>query len=102
MVRLRLRKVGSKAQQSFRLVAAETGWMGLAAGLFSLPLGALLAALMVHVINRRSFGWSMEIAWTARPFVEAMLLALGAALLAGLIPAWRLGRTDPALALKQE
>ena len=34
--------------------------------------------------------------------VEAMILALGAALLAGLIPAWRLGRTDPALALKQE
>jgi len=31
-----------------------------------------------------------------------MILALGAALLAGLIPAWRLGRTDPALALKQE
>ena len=44
----------------------------------------------------------MEIVWTARPFVEAMALALGAALLAGLIPAWRLGRTDPALALKQE
>jgi putative ABC transport system permease protein len=66
------------------------------------PLGALLAALMVHVINRRSFGWSMEIAWTARPFVEAMILALGAALLAGLIPAWRLGKTDPALALKLE
>ena len=97
-----MRAQGLTRRQLLRLVAAETGWMGLAAGLFSLPLGALLAALMVHVINRRSFGWSMEIAWTARPFVEAMLLALGAALLAGLIPAWRLGRTDPALALKQE
>ncbi len=97
-----MRAQGLTRRQLLRLVAAETGWMGLAAGLFSLPLGALLAALMVHVINRRSFGWSMEIAWTARPFVEAMVLALGAALLAGLIPAWRLGRTDPALALKQE
>ncbi len=97
-----MRAQGLTRRQLLKLVAAETGWMGLAAGLFSLPLGALLAALMVHVINRRSFGWSMEIAWTARPFVEAMVLALGAALLAGLIPAWRLGRTDPALALKQE
>ena len=44
----------------------------------------------------------MPIDWTARPFVEALALAIGAALLAGLIPAWRLGRTDPALALKQE
>jgi putative ABC transport system permease protein len=57
---------------------------------------------MVHVINRRSFGWSMPIDWTARPFVEALALAIGAALLAGLVPAWRLGRTEPALALKQE
>lgn len=97
-----LRAQGLTRRQLLKLVAAETGWMGLAAGLFSLPLGALLAGLMVHVINRRSFGWSMEIEWTARPFVEAMLLALGAALLAGLVPAWRLGRTDPALALKQE
>ncbi|MEO8195639.1 MAG: ABC transporter permease [Thermoanaerobaculia bacterium] len=97
-----LRAQGLTRRQLLKLVAAETGWMGLAAGLFSLPLGALLAALMVHVINRRSFGWSMEIAWTPRPFVEALALALGAALLAGLIPAWRLGRTDPALALKQE
>jgi putative ABC transport system permease protein len=97
-----MRAQGLTRRQLLQLVAAETGWLGAAAGLFSLPLGALLAALMVHVINRRSFGWSMEIAWTARPFVEAMILALGAALLAGLIPAWRLGKTDPALALKLE
>jgi putative ABC transport system permease protein len=97
-----LRAQGLTRRQLLLLVAAETGWMGLAAGLFSLPLGALLAALMVHVINRRSFGWSMPIDWTARPFAEALALALGAALLAGLVPAWRLGRTDPALALKQE
>lgn len=97
-----LRAQGLTRRQLLRLVAAETGWMGLAAGLFALPLGALLSALMVHVINRRSFGWSMELAWTARPFVEALALALGAALLAGLVPAWRLGRTDPALALKEE
>ncbi len=97
-----LRAQGLRRRQLLRLVAAETGWMGLAAGLFALPLGALLAALMVHVINRRSFGWSMEIAWTPRPFLEALILALGAALLAGLIPAWRLGRTDPARALREE
>ncbi|MEO7973315.1 MAG: ABC transporter permease, partial [Thermoanaerobaculia bacterium] len=97
-----LRAQGLTRRQLLQLVAAETGWIGLAAGLFALPLGALLSALMVHVINRRSFGWSMELAWTARPFLEALALALGAALLAGLIPAWRLGRSDPALALKQE
>lgn len=97
-----LRALGLTRGQLLVLVGAETGWIGLAAGLFSLPLGALLSALMVHVINRRSFGWSMELLLPARPFVEALVLALAAALAAGLLPAIRLSRADPANALREE
>ena len=32
----------------------------------------------------------------------AMALALGAALLAGIYPAWKMARTSPALALREE
>jgi putative ABC transport system permease protein len=35
-------------------------------------------------------------------FAQAFLVALGAALLAGLYPAWRMSRTDPADALRME
>jgi putative ABC transport system permease protein len=97
-----LRALGLTRRQLLLLVGAETAWIGLAAGLFALPLGALLAALMVHVINRRSFGWSMELLLPARPFVEALGLALLAALAAGLVPALRLARADPATALREE
>jgi putative ABC transport system permease protein len=97
-----LRALGLTRRQLVGMVAAETGWIGVAAGLFALPLGALLAALMVHVINRRSFGWSMELLLPARPFLEALALALFAALAAGLVPAIRLARTEAATALREE
>jgi putative ABC transport system permease protein len=76
--------------------------MGAAAGLFALPLGTLLAAVMIHVVNRRSFGWSMELAFAPAPLVEAFALALIAALGAGLLPARRLAAADPALGLREE
>jgi len=34
--------------------------MGLAAGVLALPVGTLLAGLLIHAINRRAFGWSMD------------------------------------------
>lgn len=97
-----MRANGLTPGQVWRLVTAQTGLMGLAAGLLSLPVGLVLAALMIHVINRRSFGWSLEM--TVDPWIlaEALALALVAALLAGLYPAWRMSRTSPALALREE
>ncbi|MEZ5314158.1 MAG: FtsX-like permease family protein [Thermoanaerobaculia bacterium] len=97
-----LRALGLTRRELLAQVGAETGWIGLAAGLFSLPLGLLLAALMVHVINRRSFGWSMELLLPLRPFAEAVALSLAAALLAGILPAIHLTRADPSTALREE
>ncbi len=97
-----LRALGLSRRQLVGLVLAETGWMGAAAGLFALPLGTLLAAVMVHVVNRRSFGWSMELVFAPAPLVEAFALALAAALAAGILPARRLAAAEPALGLREE
>jgi putative ABC transport system permease protein len=61
-----------------------------------------LAAIMIFVVNRRSFGWTVEMETAPGVLVEAVLLALGAALLAGLYPAFRTARTSPARALRDE
>ena len=50
----------------------------------------------------RSFGWSMEFAPQPSQFIEALLVALVAALLAGLYPALLLGRLKPAESLRRE
>jgi putative ABC transport system permease protein len=80
----------------------ETGFMGLAAGLLSLPTGALLAAILVEVINVRSFGWTMRLELAPPIFVEALLLSVAAALLATAYPLARLSRMPVAAALRAE
>jgi putative ABC transport system permease protein len=97
-----LRATGLTPRQVWGLVIGETTLMGLLAGLLSLPLGVIQALVLIYVINRRSFGWTMQTWLSPEVFIEALLLALGAALLAGLYPAWRMARTRPALALREE
>ena len=80
----------------------ETGLIGTVAGLLAMPTGIILAVVLVYIINLRSFGWTLEMRLDPREFVQAFLVALGAALLAGLYPAWKLGQTEPAAALRSE
>jgi putative ABC transport system permease protein len=54
------------------------------------------------VINKRSFGWTLIFQADPGLFAQALLVATSAALLAGVYPAWRMGRTSPALALREE
>ncbi len=97
-----LRATGLTPAQVWQLITTQTGLMGLAAGLMSLPAGLVLSAIMVYVINRRSFGWSIRLDLAPAVLLEALLLAVGTAVAAGLYPAWRMARTPPALALREE
>jgi putative ABC transport system permease protein len=97
-----LRANGLTPGQVWQLMTAQTGLMGLAAGLLSLPVGLTLAAIMIYVVNRRSFGWTIRMEVSPGVLLQALLLALAAALLAGLYPAYKMARTSPALALREE
>lgn len=97
-----LRAVGWLPRQLRALVVAQTGLLGLAAGLFAVPLGIVLAGLLVFVINRRAFGWTMSFEVGAGELLQGLLLALIAALLAGVYPAWRTSRRPVAEDLREE
>ncbi|MDY7227791.1 ABC transporter permease [Hyalangium rubrum] len=97
-----LRATGLTPGQLWGLVSLQTGLLGLLAGLFAVPLGVGLAAILVYVINQRSFGWTMQLALTPGILVQALALSLVAAALAGLYPAWRMARANPANALREE
>ncbi|HEY3228217.1 MAG TPA: FtsX-like permease family protein [Roseiflexaceae bacterium] len=97
-----LRANGLTPRQLWGLVISQTGLMGLTAGLLALPVGVALAAVLVFVINKRSFGWTLLFRLDGGLFAQALLVAVAAALLAGLYPAWRMSRTLPALALREE
>jgi len=97
-----MRANGLTRGQLFRLTLLETGLMGLIAGLMSLPVGTVLAWVLVYIINVRSFGWSLELQLRPEFYTQAFAVALVAALLAGIYPALRMGRIQPADALRAE
>jgi putative ABC transport system permease protein len=97
-----LRTIGfTPAGLSVTLIG-QTGLLGIAAGIAAAPIGAVLAGLLVHVINRRSFGWSMEFVVTPGALGLGLALAVSAALLAGAYPAWRASRSSLVAALREE
>ena len=97
-----LRALGMTPAEVWTLVTTQTGLIGLVAGLLAIPVGLTMATIMIHVINKRSFGWSLEMAVSPWPLLSAVALSLGAALLAGLYPAYRMAGTSPAEALRGE
>lgn len=97
-----LRAMGMTASEIGALVSLQTGFMGAAAGLLSILTGLLLAAMLIFVINRRAFGWSLPFEVNPLLLLETLALAIVAALLAGLYPIWRMARARPAEALRME
>jgi putative ABC transport system permease protein len=97
-----LRAIGLTARQLWGLVLLETGLMGTVAGLLSMPTGIVLSWILVHVINRRAFNWTLQLQVTPAPFLQALLAAVLAALLAGIYPAHKMGHAITAEALRNE
>jgi putative ABC transport system permease protein len=88
--------------QLWGLTLLETGLIGLAAGLLSLPTGLALAVILIQVINVRSFGWTMTLELPPLVLVQAVAVSVLAALLAAVYPVRRLQRLSVAAALRQE
>jgi putative ABC transport system permease protein len=84
------------------MIEAQSAFMGLTAFIAAIPAGLLTALLLIAVINRRAFGWEIELHVTAEQFVNALLLALAAALAGGLYPAWRSARAPLAADIREE
>ena len=97
-----LRTLGATPRATAALILAQTLFMGLAAFLAAVPAGLLTALVLTRVINRRAFGWQIDLHLSAPQFLNALLLALAAALAAGLYPAWRSARAPLAAGLRAE
>jgi len=61
-----------------------------------------MSDILIDVINRRSFGWTMQHFLPESVLLEGIMLAVIAAVLAGIYPAWRVARIRPAMALREE
>ena len=97
-----LRVIGLTPRQVWLMFTSQTALMGLIAGLLSLPLGLIEAAVLIFVVNRRSFGWSMDMEIYPLVLVQAVVIAVAAALLASVYPAVRMSRASPASVLRED
>jgi len=79
-----LRASGGSQTQLQHIIILQSLGMGIAAGLLALPLGWLMSEMLIHIINVRSFGWSMQSYLPVSAFPNTLLLATSAAVLAGL------------------
>jgi putative ABC transport system permease protein len=97
-----LRALGMTPLQLGGMITLQTSVIGLLSGLASIPLGLAMAYVLIEVINRRAFGWQIDMAVAPGILLSSVLYAVVAALLAGLYPAWRSGQSEPALAMREE
>lgn len=96
------RATGMTPAEIASMIRLQTGVLGLCAGMLALPLGVLMAHLLIDIINRRSFGWSMSLDLAFTPIMEALILAVLAAWAASLYPARRSTQLNLAKALHDE
>ncbi|MEO1081228.1 MAG: FtsX-like permease family protein [Pseudomonadota bacterium] len=89
-----LRATGLTPRQLFALVLRQAALSGVLAGLLALPLGAAMSVLLIDVINRRSFGWTLQMHFDLQVVLHALLLSVAAAAMAAVLPARRLAVSD--------
>lgn len=96
------RALGFSTPQVATMTLMEGVGMGLASFLFSILLGAVLAWVLIRVINLQSFHWTIFLHPAPAPFLTAGVIALLASVGAAAYPIWRVWRTFPQMQIREE
>ena len=95
-----LRSLGVDRGGVRRTVLAEAGLIGLIANVAGALAGLALSLILIHVINKQSFGWTIRFVFPGRLILGYAAITVGASVLAGLLPAWRASRLPIADAVR--
>lgn len=92
------RALGASRMEIFKQCLVEAGTVGVAGG----ALGLVLALLGLWAVRQRPAEYAQLAHLDGGMLALTFVLAIGASLLAGLLPAWRAMRVPPALQLKSQ
>jgi putative ABC transport system permease protein len=81
-----LRFLGGATGQIRRIILFEAGMLGLLANIAGSVVGFLLSLLLIYVINRQSFGWTIQFHWPVAVLVSALSIVYAATVLAAIYP----------------
>lgn len=97
-----LRFLGATGAQIRKLILVEAGLIGLLANMAGLALGYVLSLVLVYVINKQSFGWTIQFHWPVAVLMASLSVVYVATVLAGLYPARMAVQLDPFEGLHEE
>jgi putative ABC transport system permease protein len=97
-----LRYLGAAPAQIRRMIVLEAGFLGVAANLLGLALGFALSLVLIYVINKQSFGWTIQFHPPLVLLAGASALVLLATILAGIFPARAAARLNPIEVIHEE
>jgi putative ABC transport system permease protein len=97
-----LRFLGAATDQLRKQILVEAGLLGLLSNLVGLALGLALSLVLIYVINKQSFGWTIRFHWPVAALFGALSVVYVATILAGLYPAQVAVRLNPLEAVHEE
>ena len=97
-----IRYLGADDGQIRRMVLTEAGLVGLLAAGLGLMLGAALSLELIYVINKQSFGWTIQFHPPLGLLAGALLLVWIFTIAAGVYPARFAAKLQPADAVHEE
>jgi putative ABC transport system permease protein len=97
-----LRFLGASSGQIRRMILVEAGLLGLLANLSGFVLGYFLSLILVFVINKQSFGWTIRFHWPVAVLVGALTVVYAATVISGLYPARVAVRLNPLEVIHEE
>jgi putative ABC transport system permease protein len=97
-----LRFLGAASGQIRKLIVIEAGLIGLLANFAGIVLGFALSLILIYVINKQSFGWTIRFHWPVAVLLGALTMVYVATVLAGLYPARVAVRLNPVEVVHEE
>ena len=97
-----LRFLGGGTDQVRRIILFEAGLLGLLANVAGVILGFFLSLLLIYVINKQSFGWTIQFHWPMAVLLGALSAVYLATILAGIYPARIAARLVPIEVIHEE
>ena len=97
-----LRAVGGFRKQIEKTVLIEAGMIGFFSLILGLLSGFLLSLLLIYVINRQSFGWTIQLSIPLWSLIESGLVVMLTSIGAGFIPARGAAKMNVVESLRME
>jgi putative ABC transport system permease protein len=97
-----LRFLGAADRQVRGIILFEAGLLGALANVAGVTLGLVLSLLLIHVINKQSFGWTIQFHWPVLVLLSALSIVYAATILSALYPAKIATRLVPIEVIHEE